>query len=154
MAEVEEKHFHVWSDGSCRVGSDKMGSWAYIIVNHHDEIIHSDMGIALNTTAPTMELTAVVNAVSYITHELPHGEVTVHSDCELVIKGISEWISKWKNNNWKTAAGTSVKNKDLWDHLDHLTSVVDVKFNWVRGHNGIKYNEMAHDMAFTLLNAK
>lgn len=143
--------FDIWTDGSCRVNSDKTGSWAYLIVNNHGDVLVSESGVVLKTTPPAMELMAAIKGVKFALEFLPHGELTVHSDCELVIKGMTDWVPKWKANNWKTSAGTIVKNKNMWQHLDHLTDVIDVNFNWVKGHNGMKYNEKVHDMAYNLL---
>lgn len=43
--------------------------------------------------------------------------IVIATDSEYVIKGISEWVPKWKRNGWKTAAGANVKNQDLWKRL-------------------------------------
>lgn len=138
--------FEIWTDGSCRVHGDKTGTWAYLIVNGEGEVIHEKSGHRQNTTSPAMELMAVIKGIDYALKSLPHGEIVVYSDSEVVTKGITEWIVSWKMSNWRTSAGKSVKNKALWKHLDFLTDVVDVNFTWVKGHAGTELNERVDKM--------
>jgi len=44
--------------------------------------------------------------------------VVIASDSEYVVKGYCERLATWKESNWKTACGTDVLNKDLWEVLD------------------------------------
>ncbi|KAA8913478.1 ribonuclease H-like domain-containing protein [Sphaerosporella brunnea] len=44
-------------------------------------------------------------------------KVVLACDSEYVVKGVSEWLSEWVINGWKTSDGTAVKNKDLWEIL-------------------------------------
>ena len=44
--------------------------------------------------------------------------VKIVSDSEYSIKACSVWLSSWKKNNWKTAKGDDVKNKDLIESID------------------------------------
>lgn len=47
----------------------------------------------------------------------PH-EVIVKMDSMYVVKGITEWVFKWKRNGWKTCRGGPVANRNLWRALD------------------------------------
>jgi ribonuclease HI len=77
---------------------------------------HSPDGYA--PTSNRAELRAVIGA---LTMRYWPGEgffrLVIGTDSEYVIKGVSEWCQKWKENGWKTASGTSVKNPDLWKIL-------------------------------------
>ena len=44
--------------------------------------------------------------------------VKIVSDSEYSIKACSVWLSSWKKNNWRTAKGDDVKNKDLIESID------------------------------------
>jgi ribonuclease HI len=44
--------------------------------------------------------------------------VVIASDSEYVVKGYCERLTTWKRRGWKTARGTDVINKDLWEALD------------------------------------
>jgi ribonuclease HI len=43
--------------------------------------------------------------------------MVVASDSEYLVLGITERIEKWTSNGWRTGAGQTVKNKDLWEAL-------------------------------------
>lgn len=40
--------------------------------------------------------------------------VTIATDSIYVVKGITEWVPKWKARQWTKATGENVANKDLW----------------------------------------
>ena len=44
--------------------------------------------------------------------------IVLACDSEYVVKGISEWIFKWRKNGWVTSAGKPVVNQDLWKMLE------------------------------------
>lgn len=44
-------------------------------------------------------------------------KVVLACDSEYVVKGISEWVRNWQSNGWRTARGTPVENRDLWEML-------------------------------------
>ena len=83
-----------------------------------------------------MELTAVIRCLQEL-----GPDVHIVSDSQYVVKGITQWIHNWKKKNYK-----KVKNVDLWKELDSLNSP-DTKWEWVRGHDGNEYNEIADGLA-------
>ena len=44
--------------------------------------------------------------------------IVLASDSEYVVKGISQWIFKWRKNGWKMTTGSPVANQDLWKKLE------------------------------------
>ena len=62
-------------------------------------------------------------------------------------RGITEWLPGWKKNGWKNSAKKPVANRDLWELLEALTLKHDVKFHWVKGHNGHPDNERVDEAA-------
>lgn len=56
----------------------------------------------------------------------------VRTDSNLLIQSMSVWIHSWRRNNWKTASGTDVKNKDLLLELDLLLKKVQVCITFSR----------------------
>ncbi len=84
---------------------------------------------------------AVINGLN----ALPAGSVVeVHSDSQYVVFGITKWIEHWIANDWPRR----VKNADLWKDMlkaQHRHKVVE--WNYVKGHAGDKYNEMADSLA-------
>ena len=93
-----------------------------------------------------MELTAVIRALSAT--QKNHDTVEIHTDSQYVKNGITTWIKNWKIKGWKTADKKPVKNQDLWVKLDSLaSSIPSLEWKWVKGHAGIKYNEMCDTLA-------
>ena len=66
------------------------------------------------------------------------GILTIYSDSQYMINSITVWIHKWKFNQWRTANGKPVKNKDLIYQLDHLINLykdfLTVEFKFVKAH--------------------
>jgi ribonuclease HI len=87
-----------------------------------------------------MELLAPISALEHLREP---STVTVYSDSEYVVKGITSWIAGWKAKGWLTKAKQPVKNRELWVRLDAARSRHAVTFEWVRGHSGIEGNERA-----------
>ena len=61
-----------------------------------------------STTNNKMELKAVIEALRLLTEPC---KVTLTTDSKYVIQGITEWISGWKKNNWKTLLNRMLKIK-------------------------------------------
>ena len=51
----------------------------------------------------------------------------IGTDFEYVVRGICEWVGKWKRRGWRTSKGAPAKNKDLWQRL--LTEVETAEGN-------------------------
>ena len=66
---------------------------------------------------------------------------------QYVQKGMTEWISGWKQRGWRTAAKKPVKNADLWQQLDELCQQHQLQWHWVKGHAGDAGNERADELA-------
>ena len=73
--------------------------------------------------------------------------VILTTDSKYVMQGITEYMENWKRRNWKTAAKKPVKNKELWERLDYLTTIHSIEWKWVKGHSGHRENEIADQLA-------
>ena len=146
----------IYTDGGCS-GNPGPGGWAWVMVQTTLEggsIIAEGYGGEKGTTNNRMELLAVISALKAYKEKAAAGDqgskiprqLTVHTDSQYVQKGITEWITKWKKNSWKTSDKKPVKNQDLWLELDALNSELSVSWEWVRGHAGDFYNERCDSM--------
>src|SRR4051812_44609314 len=98
----------VYTDGGC-IGNPGPGGYAVLIIS--DGIEQVITGGDPSTTNNKMEMTAAVKALE----ALPVGaKATLYSDSQIVIKGMTEWLSGWKLRSWKNAAKKPVANQDLW----------------------------------------
>jgi ribonuclease HI len=130
----------VYTDGAC-YGNPGPGAWAALINIDGNERMLS--GGEHETTNNRMELTAALKALQGIPGALA---VAVYTDSEYLRLGITEWLPEWKANNWKRKGGR-LKNKDLWQLLDKVTSGRKVEWHWLKGHAGNPQNERVDRMA-------
>ena len=133
----------IWTDGSC-LGNPGAGGWGFVATDGIHTAERS--GGESNTTNNRMELTAVIRALSAAKN---HSELEIHTDSQYVKNGMLSWIKNWKRNNWRTADKKPVKNQDLWQQLDELSSTKKIHWFWVRGHNGDEMNERVDLLART-----
>ena len=131
----------VYTDGACK-GNPGPGGWGALLRwgDHEKELF----GGEAQTTNNRMELTAVIEALAALKQRC---QVAVYTDSAYVKNGITTWIHNWKQRGWRTADKKPVKNIELWQRLDALASQHDVRWHWVRGHNGDPGNERADELA-------
>jgi ribonuclease HI len=93
------------------------------------------------TTNNRMELLAVITGLEAI--KSPNQQVTIYSDSKYVIDSIEKrWLQGWVAKGF---AGK--KNKDLWLRYLTISKMHQIKFVWVRGHNGHPENERCDVLA-------
>ena len=135
------KQVEIYTDGACR-GNPGPGGWGALLRNngHEKELC----GGALETTNNQMELMAAIEALK----KIPTGQkVQVYTDSKYVKLGITEWIEKWSQNNWKTSSKQKVKNLALWTELNEISKKHKIEWFWVKGHAGDPFNEEVDTLA-------
>ena len=131
----------IYTDGACR-GNPGPGGWGVLLIaGKHQKTMH---GGERDTTNNRMELTAAIEALNALKG---HQQVVLHTDSKYVMDGIQSWMPNWKKRGWKTAGKKPVKNRDLWQALDAATARHDIKWVWVKGHDGNPGNEEADRLA-------
>jgi ribonuclease HI len=131
----------VYTDGACR-GNPGPGGWAALLRYRGQEQALS--GAERDTTNNRMELTAAIRALAALKRRC---RVELTTDSEYVRNGITLWLPRWKQRNWRTAGRKPVKNLDLWQELERLVAAHDVGWHWVRGHAGHPENERVDRLA-------
>lgn len=138
--------FVIYTDGSCpRNGIEPGkagGGWASIcLVDGHPADQYTVYGSDPATTNNRMEMLAVINGLNALPDD---STVDVYSDSQYVVYGITEWIKHWIANNWPRR----VKNADLWvAMLEAQKRHRIVRWNYLKGHSGNEWNEMADALA-------
>lgn len=131
----------IYTDGACK-GNPGVGGWGALLVAGSKE--KELFGGEKDTTNNRMELMAVIQALGALKRPC---QITLHTDSQYVLKGITEWITGWKAKGWKTASKSPVKNVDLWQALDLAQATHQIEWRWVRGHTGHPGNERADQLA-------
>ena len=132
----------VYTDGACK-GNPGPGGWGVYIQSNEDE--KELYGGNPETTNNQMEMQAALEALKHLKDE--DEVIELYTDSNYLRQGITEWIHKWKKNNWKTAAKKPVANRDLWLEISDLNEKMTVEWNWVKGHAGDPGNERADELA-------
>lgn len=132
----------VYTDGACRSNPGPGGWGVYIQLNDEEKDLY---GGNPETTNNQMEMQAALEALKYLKDK--NDVIELYTDSNYLRQGITEWIHKWKLNNWRTAAKKPVANRDLWIEISDLNEKMNVQWNWVKGHAGDPGNERADQLA-------
>ena len=132
----------VYTDGACK-GNPGPGGWGVYIQSNEDE--KELYGGNPETTNNQMEMQAALEALKHLKNK--DEVIELYTDSNYLRQGITEWIHKWKKNNWRTAAKKPVANRDLWIEISDLDEKMTVQWNWVKGHAGDPGNERADELA-------
>ena len=132
----------VYTDGACK-GNPGPGGWGVYIQSNEDE--KELYGGNPETTNNQMEMQAALEALKHLKDK--DEVIELYTDSNYLRQGITEWIHKWKKNNWRTAAKKPVANRDLWIEISDLNEKMTVEWNWVKGHAGDPGNERADELA-------
>jgi len=133
----------IWTDGSCSPNPGPGGWGLYAEADGNPWVSLNGPG-GKNTTNNQMELKAAIEALKIIP---PKTHAIIYTDSQYVKRGITEWISGWIRQGWKTSSKKPVKNKDLWVELSDLATNPNVEWQWVKAHNGNPGNEKADELA-------
>lgn len=136
MTDVE-----AFTDGAC-LGNPGPGGWAALLRAGGKERVVA--GGEPDTTNNRMELLAAISALEALTRPC---QVVLTTDSRYVMQGIEQWVPKWRANGWRTSDRKPVKNQDLWERLSDATGKHQVRWQWVRGHNGHAENERVDQAA-------
>ncbi len=138
---MTRKHVIIHTDGACR-GNPGPGGWGAILrYGRHEKILS---GAEDHTTNNRMELMAAIQALAAL-HDACR--VELYTDSQYVQKGITQWLSGWKQRGFKKADKKPVKNADLWQTLDSEASRHEMSWHWVKGHSGHSENDRADAVA-------
>jgi ribonuclease HI len=137
---------YAYTDGACS-GNPGPGGWGVLMLARDGDKVVKErtlQGGEADTTNNRMELMAAISALEALAR--PSTLILV-TDSAYVKNGITEWLAGWKRKNWRTAAGSAVKNVDLWQRLDEARQRHTVEWRWIKGHAGHAENERADELA-------
>lgn len=139
----KDKNFvTIYTDGACS-GNPGAGGWGAVLISGDRKKEIS--GFDESTTNNRMELTAVIEALLLLKQRC---NVELYSDSAYVVNAINQnWLDNWKKNGWKGSDKKPVKNIELWQELDYLLNVHNVKFNKVKGHSDNELNNRCDELA-------
>ena len=135
------KSIEIFTDGGCK-GNPGPGGYGCII--RGDGNVLELKGSHPQTTNNIMEMTAAIVALKELSQ--PY-QITLTTDSQYLVKGMTEWIHNWVKKGWLTASRQPVKNKELWQELYNLSKQHKITWIWVKGHAGHPENERCDQLA-------
>jgi ribonuclease HI len=134
--------YRVFTDGSA-IGNPGPGGWGALVMNGTRRWEMS--GGYSRTTVSEMELVAAIEAL----HSLPLGaRIDLHSDSQYLIYGMSSFISKWERDGWRNRRGSQIQHRQLWTELTLLNANREIRWVWLKGHNGHRDQTRADSLAY------
>ncbi len=134
----------IWCDGACAPTNPGPCAWGSVIQSPDGDRTEHFGFIQAMGTNNIAELTAAIESL----RRIPAGaQVVLCSDSQYTLKGLGEWMPGWIKKGWRTATGSQVANKELWQALHKEYLARKVTLEWVRGHNGHPENELADRLA-------
>ena len=137
MEEMENPDFVVYTDGAYSWTHDE-GAFAYVTLDGKGEVYKRKVWKITHETNQRAELKAIIAAIHHLPKEAHR--VRVVSDSMYALNTLS---GKWGRNT----------NLDLFKSFEKVMSgrTLDIEWEWVKGHNGDKYNEMCDQMCNEIL---
>jgi len=136
------KNIVIYTDGAA---SGNPGPGGYGTVLLYGDLRKELSGGFRKTTNNRMELLAVIEGLKALKASC---NVTVYSDSKYIVDAIEKgWLVNWIKRNWVKSNKERVLNPDLWQQLCVLLSKHNVKFIWVKGHDGNIENERCDELA-------
>jgi ribonuclease HI len=134
--------YHVFADGSA-IGNPGPGGWGAVVLKGTRRREMS--GGYLKTTVSEMELVAAKEAL----RSLPLGvRIDLHSDSQYLIYGMNCFISKWERDGRRNCRGGEIQHRQLWTELTLLNAKREVRWVWLKGHNGHRHQTRADSLAY------
>lgn len=127
----------IYTDGAAKGNPGNGGYGTVLMAGGH--IKKLSQGFVL-TTNNRMELLAVIIGLESLNRKC---SVNIYSDSKYVVDSVEKgWVFGWQKKGFK-----GKKNIDLWKRFLLIYKDHVVKFHWVKGHAGDKYNEMCDELA-------
>lgn len=138
----------IYTDGAARGNPDGPGGYGTILefIDSKGEIHIRELSQGYQkTTNNRMELMAVIAGLEALNRPC---SVEVYSDSKYVTDAFNKkWIDGWIAKNWNRGKSGPVKNIDLWKRLLTAKESHQVRFIWVKGHDGHAQNERCDELA-------
>ena len=92
-----------------------------------------------------MELVAAVEALRSLKGR---ARIELYSDSEYLIYGMRVFVSHWQRQGWRNRRGTQLQHRELWTELIELNANLPIRWIWIRGHSGHRYQSRADKLAY------
>ena len=135
----------IYTDGAAK-GNPGPGGYGVVLLAgiHRKELAQGYR----KTTNNRMELLAVIVALEKLKRK--PSKAIVFSDSKYVVDSIEKgWLFNWEKKGF-----AKKKNVDLWKRFLKVYRQHEVRFEWVKGHDGNEFNEVCDKLAVKAAESK
>lgn len=150
----------VYTDGGCflKGGNRKQSIAAIGVFNRPGSPVNCSKTVSLThrQTNNVAEIMAAVEAVIRVRKFTTYSRICIVTDSNLLLQGWNR-VPYWQANDWKTAAGKTVRNKFQFQALERAVSQIPggvLRMVFVKGHADNEGNNAAHNLATAALHKK
>jgi ribonuclease HI len=137
-----DQTYRIFTDGSA-IGNPGPGGWGAVVLQ--GKVRWELSGAVPWTTISEMELLAAVEAL----RPLPNrAQVELRSDSEYLVYGMRVFVFRWQRQGWRNRRGIELKHRELWSDLIALNARLDIRWRWLKGHNGHREQTRADALAY------
>ena len=144
----------IYTDGSAHPNPGP-GGFGVIVLDNDEKIqyIYNKQFEKEKVTNNQMELKAILYAflnygVNINTNEFTNNIPIVYSDSNYCVQTFNSWMFSWANNGWVKSDKKTPENLDLIKtYYDWYQKGYRIDLRKVKGHNGVKWNELADLLA-------
>ncbi len=138
----------IYTDGAARGNPDGPGGYGVILEYRDPEgklhVRELSQGYK-KTTNNRMELMGAIAGLEALKKPCC---VKLYSDSQYLTNAFNQhWVEGWIKRGWKRNSGEAVKNIPLWQRLLKAMEPHEVRFIWVKGHDGHPQNERCDELA-------
>ena len=141
VLQSSQRKIYAFSDGNCKSNGKKNAKGGYSVYFPDYNDFNKTRLVTKDPTNNICELKGIKTIFQIVSGNLEtfkDSEVVICTDSSYSIKCLTLWHKSWTKNNWKTAKGDLVKNKDLITDILHLQSTLDpsttISFKHVLAH--------------------
>ena len=142
----------IYTDGACS-GNPGPGGYGVVVVDDNDCLLDCYTHHEPDTTNNRQELKAIIYAMIHYAVPLKKAEFgvavpIVYSDSAYAVNTLTQWAFGWKEWGWVKNDYTEPKNLDLIKgYFEWYDAGNRVDIRKVKGHDGVKWNEVADALA-------
>lgn len=147
--EPHDGSLHIYTDGSCRMkrgAKTGHGAWAFLCIRDGG-IVASASNYMPHTTSGDMELLAVAYALK-TAKKMEAPSITITTDSRNIVEMMNRGLDPEKD--------CAKYDRDIWARFMKSLSMIDVPvtWDWVKGHNGDRWNEEVNSLVQSITQKK
>jgi ribonuclease HI len=137
-----DQTYRIFTDGSA-IGNPGPGGWGAVVMQ--GKVRWEISGAVPWATISEMELLAAVEAL----RPLPdRAQIELRSDSEYLVYGMRVFVFRWQRQGWRNRRGIELQQRELWSELIALNARLDIRWTWLKGHNGHREQTRADALAY------